>query len=91
MHTNHCTHTDWWVSAHTQNTVCTRHFLRSMQVWLPPPHHGGSNPYKVLQDPNGVQVRQPKESRAKKNYAIRSHELAAMTHKYTGHSFSSFF
>jgi len=26
----HCTHTDWWLSAHTQNTVCTKHFLRSM-------------------------------------------------------------
>jgi len=56
-----------------------------------PPHHGGKNDYKVLQDPNGVQVRQPDESCAKKNYVFRSHELAAMTHKYTGHSFSSFF
>jgi hypothetical protein len=30
-----------------------------------PPHHGGANHIEVLKDPNGVQVRQPKESRAK--------------------------
>jgi hypothetical protein len=72
-------------------TICQPDLGSCCRFGFLPPHHGGSNPYKVLQDPNGVQVRQPKESRAKKNYVIRSHELAAMIHMYRGHSISFLF
>ena len=72
-------------------TICQPNLGSCCRFGFLPPHHGGRNPYKVLQDPNGVQVRQPKESRAKNIYVIRSHELAAMTHKYRGHSFSFLF
>ena len=72
-------------------TICQPDLGSCCRFGFLPPHHGGSNSYKVLQDPNGVQVRQPKESCAKKKYVFRSHELAAMIHMYRGHSFSFLF